>query len=58
MEDFERALTSLPDVDVEPEEEHDQKIREAELEGEITRRKLDARRAPEKGKRFSLRPGK
>lgn len=59
MADFEAAFERIPDVDVETDEERELRELEAELEGEITRRMLERDRAPrEKGKRFSLRPGK
>lgn len=59
MADFETELHKLPDVQVESDEERELRELEAELEGEITRRRLVQHRAPrEKGKRFSLRPSK
>lgn len=62
MEEFERAFAAIPDVDVETDEARELRELEAELEGEITRRKIEASRPPrekrEKGSRFSLRPGK
>lgn len=65
LADFEAAFEALGDVDVETDEERELRELEAELEGEITKRKLVASRpakapkpAKEKGKRFSLRPGK
>lgn len=59
MEEFERALRTIPDVDIEREEERELRALEAELEGEITRRRIEAARPPrEKGRRFSLRPGR
>jgi len=62
LAEFEAEFEKLGDVDVETDEERELRELEAELEGEITKRKLIASRpakAPkEKGKRFSLRPGK
>lgn len=59
MEDFERALDAIPDVDVETDEERELRELEAQLEGEITRRRIEASRPPrEKGRRFALRPKK
>lgn len=59
MADFEAEFEKIPDVDVETDEERELRELEAELEGEITRRRLEKARPPkEKGKRFSLRPGK
>lgn len=62
MDEFERAFGTIPDVDVVDEEARELARLEAELEGEIVRRKIEANRPPpvkrEKGKRFSLRPGK
>lgn len=60
MEEFERAFAALPDVDVETDEERELRDLEAEIEGEITRRKLVAARpprAPGTG-RFRLIPGR
>lgn len=61
MEAFERAFAAIPDVDVVREEERELADLEAELEGEITRRKLAASRPPREKtprKRFGLRPAK
>jgi len=59
MDEFEHALEAIPDVDVETDEERELRELEAELEGEITRRKvLAARPAGAAGRRFSLRPGR
>lgn len=62
MEDLEAEFAKIPDVDVEGEEARELRELEAELEGEITRRQIQRDRPPkaprEKGKRFSLRPGK
>lgn len=59
MEEFEAALRAIPDVDVETDEARELRELEAELEGEITKRRIEANRAPrEKGRRFSLRPGR
>lgn len=60
MEEFERAFQAIPEVDVVTAEERELAQLEAELEGEITRRRIEANRPPRaKGARkFSLRPGK
>lgn len=62
MEDLEAAFTQIPEVGIETDEARELRELEAELEGEITRRMLaktrPARAPREKGKRFSLRPGK
>lgn len=62
LAEFETEFEKLGDVDVETDDERELRELEAELEGEITKRRIDANRPPkapnEKGKRFSLRPGK
>lgn len=60
LAELEQELERLPDVDVRTDEERELQLLEAELEGEITQRRLDAARPPPapKGRRFSLRPGK
>lgn len=59
MDDFERAFAAIPDVDVVGEEDRELAALEAELEGEITRRRIEADRPARERtprKRFSLRP--
>ncbi|HUR70010.1 MAG TPA: hypothetical protein VM370_12255 [Candidatus Thermoplasmatota archaeon] len=60
MEEFERAFALIPDVVLETDEERELRDLEAELEGEIVRRRIEKNRPPpaprEKGKRFSLKP--
>ena len=59
MAEFEQAFGQIPDVDIETDEERELRELEAELEGEVTRRRIAAARPPrEKGRRFSLRPGR
>lgn len=65
LADFEAEFETLGGLEVETDEERELRALEAELEGELTKRRLDAMRPPkapkaprEKGKRFSLRPGK
>lgn len=64
MDDFEAEFAKIPDVNVEDEEARELRELEAELEGEITRRAIQRDRPPraprssEKGKRFSLFPGR
>lgn len=59
LEEFEAELEKLPDVDVQTDDEREIRELEAELEGEIVRRRLEKNRAPRaKGSRFTLRPGR
>jgi hypothetical protein len=59
IEEFDAELARIPDVEVVSDEERELQALEAELEGEIVRRRLEAARpARVKGARFSLRPGK
>jgi len=59
MGDFEAEFGKIPDVDVETDEARELRELEAELEGEITRRRIVQDRPPrEKGRRFGLRPGR
>lgn len=59
IDDFEKQFEALPDVEVMTDEERELAALEAELEGEITRKTIEASRPPpEKGGRFRLRPGK
>lgn len=57
MEEFEAAFGALPEAEVASDEERELRVREAELEGELVRRRLErARAAQPKPRRFGLRP--
>lgn len=59
MLDLEAAFRQLPDAEVASDEERELRALEAELEGELVARRIErARPAPEKGRRFGLRPKK